>query len=226
MNKKLIYNYHSSNGRSSSGIIILRYRGGGHKYLYRKINCKSRIETRILTIEYDPNRTSFICFTHSIKGKKYFILYSRGIKIGTLITTSNINIGNSIVLEKISLGSTIHNIEINLGKGGQLVKSAGCMSKIISKDGNSVSIKLPSKKISSINSKCYASLGQVGNLKVLNNNNKNNKKAGYKRWIGKKPKVRGTAMNAVDHPHGGGKGKSSIGKKKPSTIWGYRKNKN
>nr|WJE89163.1 ribosomal protein L2 [Thonningia sanguinea]WJE89180.1 ribosomal protein L2 [Thonningia sanguinea] len=221
MHKKLIYNYHSSNGRSSSGVIILRYRGGGHKNLSRKINFKSRIETRILTIEYDPNRTSFICFTHSIKGIKYFILYSRGIKIGTLITTNTINIGNSLVLEKIPLGSTIHNIEINFGKGGQLVKSAGCMSKIISKDGKSVSIKLPSKKIYSINSKCYASLGQVGNLKVLNNNNK---KAGYKRWIGRKPKVRGTAMNAVDHPHGGGKGKSSIGKKKPSTIWGYRKN--
>uniref|UniRef100_A0A3S5XHJ8 Ribosomal protein L2 n=1 Tax=Balanophora laxiflora TaxID=1128103 RepID=A0A3S5XHJ8_9MAGN len=226
-------------GKNSSGIIILKYRNIGHKNLYRKIiiNINNKfIFGKIITIEYDPNRNSYICFINiyyyncnniykKIKNKKKFIIYIYGLKIGNIIkfNNNNIKIGNIILLKNIPLGTIISNIKIikNFNKKFKiLVKSAGCFSKILFKNNNSISIKLPSKKIFQISNKYYANIGQIGNLKFKN---KKFLKAGCKCWIGKKSIVRGSAMNPVDHPHGGGKGKSSIGKKKPSTFWGYKK---
>nr|YP_010362148.1 ribosomal protein L2 [Balanophora yakushimensis]UNQ87790.1 ribosomal protein L2 [Balanophora yakushimensis] len=237
-------------GKNSSGIIILKYRNIGHKNLYRKIiinynnykNIYNKFKKgKIITIEYDPNRNSYICFINiyyynynniynNKKIKKKFILYIYGLKIGNIIKfiennkNNNIKIGNIFLLKNIPIGTIISNIKIKKNYNNKLkilVKSAGCFSKILLKNNNSISLKLPSKKIFQIfSNKYYANIGQIGNLKFKN---KKYLKAGCKCWIGKKSIVRGSAMNPVDHPHGGGKGKSSIGKKKPSTFWGYKK---
>uniref|UniRef100_A0A3S5XHK4 Ribosomal protein L2 n=1 Tax=Balanophora reflexa TaxID=533299 RepID=A0A3S5XHK4_9MAGN len=245
-NKINIIKYIYKKGKNSSGIIILKYRNIGHKNLYRKIiinfiNLKKKNFNKfgkIIAIEYDPNRNSYICFIYlyyninkNLINKKKYIIYIYGLKIGNIINyflkNNNIKIGNILFLYNIPLGTIISNINIKKKKLLNnnlkiLVKSAGCLSKIIFKNKNSISIKLPSKKIIQISNKFCANIGQIGNLKFKN---KKFLKAGCKYWIGKKPIIRGSAMNPVDHPHGGGKGKSSIGKKKSSTFWGYKKKK-
>nr|YP_009667938.1 ribosomal protein L2 [Radula japonica]QCW58713.1 ribosomal protein L2 [Radula japonica] len=221
--KKLTYKKNRKYGRNNRGIITNKHRGGGHKRLYRVIDIqrnKENISGKIKTIEYDPNRNAYICLTNYENGEKKYILYPRNSKIGDIIVSgakSSISIGNTLPLANIPLGTTIHNIEIKPGKGGQLVRAAGTIAKIIAKEGFFVTLRLPSGEIRLISQKCLATIGQIGNIDA---NNIRIGKAGSKRWLGKRPKVRGVVMNPIDHPHGGGEGKVPIGRKKPLTPWG------
>nr|YP_009435709.1 ribosomal protein L2 [Lobelia thermalis]YP_009435734.1 ribosomal protein L2 [Lobelia thermalis]ATG25710.1 ribosomal protein L2 [Lobelia thermalis]ATG25737.1 ribosomal protein L2 [Lobelia thermalis] len=221
----LIYGQHlCGKGRNARGIITSGHRGGGHKRLYRKIDFRRNekdIDGRIVTIEYDPNRNAYICLIHYGDGEKRYILHPRGAIIGDTIVSGTevpIKMGNALPLTNMPLGTAIHNIEITLGKGGQLARAGGAVAKLIANEGKSATVKLPSGEVRLISKKCSATVGQVGNLGVKQ---KSLGRAGSKRWLGKRPVVRGVAMNAVDHPHGGGEGKAPIGRKKPTTPWGY-----
>jgi large subunit ribosomal protein L2 len=221
--KKLTFRQHNKQGRNNQGIITSRYRGGGHKRLYRQIDFrrnKKNILGKITTIEYDPNRTANICLVSYEDGEKRYILHPRGIKIGDTIISSNetpILIGNALPLTSIPLGTAIHNIEITPGKGGQLVRTAGSVAKLIAKEGQLATLRLPSGEVRLVSQNSLATIGQIGNADV---NNKSMGKAGSKRWLGKRPRVRGVVMNPIDHPHGGGEGRAPIGRKKPLTPWG------
>nr|YP_009459181.1 ribosomal protein L2 [Quercus tungmaiensis]AUS84180.1 ribosomal protein L2 [Quercus tungmaiensis] len=233
----LIYGqHHCSKGRNARGIITAGHRGGGHKRLYRKIDFRRNekdIYGRIVTIEYDPNRNAYICLIHYGDGEKRYILHPRGAIIGDTIVSGTevpIKMGNALPLEVLidqkeeststdmPLGTAIHNIEITLGKGGQLARAAGAVAKLIAKEGKSATLKLPSGEVRLISKNCSATVGQVGNVGV---NQKSLGRAGSKCWLGKRPVVRGVVMNPVDHPHGGGEGRAPIGRKKPATPWGY-----
>nr|YP_010252229.1 ribosomal protein L2 [Strobilanthes crispa]QTX94927.1 ribosomal protein L2 [Strobilanthes crispa] len=235
--KNLIYGqHHCGKGRNARGIITARHRGGGHKRLYRKIDFRRNeqyIYGRIVTIEYDPNRNACICLIHYGGGEKRYILHPRGALIGDTIVSGTevpIKMGNALPLRVLidqkeeststdmPLGTAIHNIEITLGKGGQLVRAAGAVAKLIAKEGESATFKLPSGEVRLISKSCSATVGQVGNVGA---NQKSLGRAGSKRWLGKRPVVRGVVMNPVDHPHGGGEGRAPIGRKKPTTPWGY-----
>nr|YP_010977381.1 ribosomal protein L2 [Caroxylon nitrarium]YP_010977405.1 ribosomal protein L2 [Caroxylon nitrarium]WOA00523.1 ribosomal protein L2 [Caroxylon nitrarium]WOA00547.1 ribosomal protein L2 [Caroxylon nitrarium] len=211
-------------GRNARGIITARHRGGGHKRLYRKIDFRRNekdIYGRIVTIEYDPNRNAYICLIHYGDGEKRYILHPRGAIIGDTIVSGTevpIKMGNALPLTDMPLGTAIHNIEITLGKGGQLARAAGAVAKLIAKEGKSATLKLPSGEVRLISKNCSATVGQVGNVGV---NQKRLGRAGSKRWLGKRPVVRGVVMNPVDHPHGGGEGRAPIGRKNPTTPWGY-----
>nr|YP_009869909.1 ribosomal protein L2 [Cratoxylum cochinchinense]YP_009869930.1 ribosomal protein L2 [Cratoxylum cochinchinense]YP_010361221.1 ribosomal protein L2 [Cratoxylum sumatranum]YP_010361242.1 ribosomal protein L2 [Cratoxylum sumatranum]YP_010361304.1 ribosomal protein L2 [Cratoxylum pruniflorum]YP_010361324.1 ribosomal protein L2 [Cratoxylum pruniflorum]YP_010361386.1 ribosomal protein L2 [Cratoxylum maingayi]YP_010361407.1 ribosomal protein L2 [Cratoxylum maingayi]YP_010361552.1 ribosomal prot len=221
----LIYGQHRcGKGRNARGIITVRHRGGGHKRLYRKIDFRRNekdIYGRIVTIEYDPNRNAYICLIHYGDGEKRYILHPRGAIIGDTIISGTevpIKMGNALPLTDMPLGTAIHNIEITLGRGGQLARAAGAVAKLIAKEGKSATLKLPSGEVRLISKNCSATVGQVGNARVKQ---KNLGRAGSKCWLGKRPVVRGVVMNPVDHPHGGGEGKAPIGRKKPATPWGY-----
>nr|YP_010881301.1 ribosomal protein L2 [Fossombronia foveolata]WIA67254.1 ribosomal protein L2 [Fossombronia foveolata] len=222
--KKLTSNKHLSRGRNNRGVITSRHRGGGHKRLYRKIDFrrdKRDVLGKIETVEYDPNRNAYICLINYEDGEKRYILYPRGIAVGSIITSSTkapISIGNTLPLTNIPLGTSIHNVEITPGKGGQLVRAAGAVAKIVAKEDQLVTLRLPSGEVRLISQKCSATIGQIGNADA---NNRRMGKAGSKRWLGKRPKVRGVVMNPVDHPHGGGEGRVPIGRKKPLTPWGH-----
>nr|YP_009549139.1 ribosomal protein L2 [Haplopteris elongata]AYW16201.1 ribosomal protein L2 [Haplopteris elongata] len=222
--KKLIYGKISKSGRNNRGIITSRHRGGAHKRLYRIIDFrrdKINVTGRVASIEYDPNRNTYICLINYADGEKRYILHPKGLNIGDMITSGpdgSISIGNALPLTKMPLGTIIHNVELKSGKGGQLVRAAGTIAKIIAKEGQLATLKLPSSEIRLVPKDCFASIGRVGNTDI---NNKGLKKAGSNRWLGKRPKVRGSAMNPVDHPHGGGEGKTPIGRKKPLTPWGH-----
>nr|YP_010214120.1 ribosomal protein L2 [Cecarria obtusifolia]UBN07846.1 ribosomal protein L2 [Cecarria obtusifolia] len=223
----LIYGQHRcGKGRNARGIITAGHRGGGHKRLYRKIDFRRNekdIYGRIVTIEYDPNRNAYICLIHYGDGEKRYILHPRGVIIGETIVSGTevpIKMGNALPLTDMPLGTAIHNIEITLGKGGQLARAAGAVAKLIAKEGKSATLKLPSGEVRLISQNCSATVGQVGERRELNPQ-KSLGKAGYKRWLGKRPIVRGIVMNPVDHPHGGGEGRSPIGRTKPTTPWGY-----
>lgn len=211
-------------GRNARGIITARHRGGGHKRLYRQIDFQRNekdIYGKIVTIEYDPNRNASICLIHYGDGEKRYILHPRGALIGDTIISGTgvpIKMGNALPLTSIPLGTAIHNIEITLGKGGQLARAAGAVAKLIAKEGNWATLKLPSGEVRLISPNCSATVGQVGNVGMTH---KSLGRAGSKRWLGKRPVVRGVVMNPVDHPHGGGEGKAPIGKKRPTTPWGY-----
>ncbi|KAG2407878.1 50S ribosomal protein [Vigna angularis] len=234
----LIYGQHRcGKGRNARGIITAGHRGGGHKRLYRQIDFRrneKNIYGRIVTIEYDPNRNASICLIHYGDGEKKYILHPRGAIIGDTIVSGTevpIKMGNALPLKEVlidqkeeststdmPLGTAIHNIEITLGKGGQLARAAGAVAKLIAKEGKSATLKLPSGEVRLISKNCSATVGQVGNVGV---NQKNLGRAGSKCWLGKRPIVRGVVMNPVDHPHGGGEGRAPIGRKKPATPWGF-----
>nr|QAA12262.1 ribosomal protein L2 [Rhus chinensis] len=234
----LIYGQHRcGKGRNARGIITAGHRGGGHKRLYRKIDFRRNekdIYGRIVTIEYDPNRNAYICLIHYGDGEKRYILHPRGAIIGDTIVSGTevpIKMGNALPLSGVlidqkdeststdmPLGTAIHNIEITLGKGGQLARAAGAVAKLIAKEGKSATLKLPSGEVRLISKNCSATVGQVGNVGV---NQKSLGRAGSKCWLGKRPVVRGVVMNPVDHPHGGGEGRAPIGRKRPATPWGY-----
>ena len=210
-------------GRNNRGVITIKGRGGGHKRKYRIIDFKrkeSSISAKVAAIEYDPNRNARIALLQYSDGSKRYIISPRSLRIGMSVysgTNVPIEVGNSMPLEYIPLGSIIHNVELTLGKGGQIARAAGTYAQLIAKEGDFVTLKLPSNEVRLVNKKCYATLGQVGNIESINITLG---KAGRSRWLGKKPKVRGVVKNPIDHPHGGGEGRSPIGRAKPVTPWG------
>jgi len=221
--KSLLRRNHRKKGRNNRGIITIRHRGGGHKRRYRLIDFKRnkiKIKGRIDSIEYDPNRNARIALVQYLDGEKRYILHPKNLKVGDyIISGSNIplNIGNSMPLEEIPLGTFIHNIELIPKKGGQIVRSAGTSAKILAKEGNYITLRLPSKEIRLLRKECHATIGEVSNNDIFL---VQSGKAGRTRWLGKRPTVRGSVMNPCDHPHGGGEGRTSIGRIKPLTPWG------
>ena len=209
-------------GRNNKGHITTRHQGGGHKRRYRRIDFrrdKFGVPGKITTIEYDPNRTCRIALVTYADGEKRYILQPMGVKVGdTLIAGDSVDIlpGNCLPLKNIPLGTQIHNVELRPGKGGQMARSAGASVQVVAKEGDYVSVKMPSGEIRKINVECVATIGQVGNL---DHENVSIGKAGRSRWLGRKPHVRGVAMNPVDHPLGGGEGKTSGGRH-PVSPWG------
>mmetsp|Transcript_38392 Transcript_38392/g.93254 ORF Transcript_38392/g.93254 Transcript_38392/m.93254 type:complete len:275 (+) Transcript_38392:1118-1942(+) len=220
--RSLTFGIKRCSGRNNRGIITLKGRGGSHKRRYRVIDFRRKDSgvANVASIEYDPNRNARIALLHYANGSKKYIIAPRALKVGTTVCAgleSPIEIGNAMPLEFIPLGSIVHNVELTLGKGGQIARAAGTYAQLVAKEGNFVTLKLPSNEIRLINKKCYATLGQVGNVEFIN---VTLGKAGRKRWLGKRPKVRGVVQNPVDHPHGGGEGRSPIGRSKPVTPWG------
>nr|YP_010835596.1 ribosomal protein L2 [Ulva meridionalis]WFS80064.1 ribosomal protein L2 [Ulva meridionalis] len=221
--KSLTFWLFRSKGRNNRGVITSRHRGGGHKRLYRLIDFKRNkigINGKVKTIEYDPNRKARIALLIHDDGSKSYILHPRGLKINQSVLASpsaTISIGNCLPLKFIPLGTEVHNIELKPGSGGKLARSAGCVAQIVAKENNYVTLRLPSGEVRLLSQNCWATIGQVGNVEA---NNIRIGKAGAMRWLGKRPKVRGIAMNPCDHAHGGGEGRSPIGRKKPVSLWG------
>jgi len=221
--KSLLIHKHRMKGRNNQGVITIRHKGGGHKKRYRIIDFKRNkfnIAGKVVSIEYDPNRNARIALIHYTDGEKRYILHPRSLQVGSKVYSgqnAKIEVGHCLPLGKIPLGTAVHNIEITAGKGGQIVRAAGTYAQIVAKEGDFTTLKLPSSEVRAIHKKCCATIGQVGNIDA---GNVTIGKAGRNRWLGKKPTVRGTVMNPVDHPHGGGEGRSPIGKKHPVTPWG------
>jgi large subunit ribosomal protein L2 len=221
--RRLISYKHRLKGRNNKGRITIRHKGGGHKKLYRIIDFKRNklnILGKVSSIEYDPNRNTRIALIKYKDGEKRYILYPQNLKLNDYISSgpnAEIKIGNSLSLEYIPLGLDVHNIELTPKKGGQIVRAAGTSAKILAKKGNYVTLRLPSKEIRIVRKECFATIGILGNE---NHKNLILGKAGRARWLGIRPTVRGVAMNPCDHPHGGGEGRSPIGRTRPMTPWG------
>nr|YP_009297320.1 ribosomal protein L2 [Porphyridium sordidum]AOM66663.1 ribosomal protein L2 [Porphyridium sordidum] len=221
--KSLLRSKNVSAGRNNRGIITCRHKGGGHKKRYRIIDFKRNlrdINGTVTTVEYDPNRNSRIALINYTNGVKRYILYPRSLEIGATISSGEnapISVGNSLPLYNIPLGAAVHNIEMTPNRGGQLVRAAGTYAQLVAKEGKLVTLKLPSGEVRMVPNTCYATIGQIGNIDA---SNISIGKAGRSRWLGKRPQVRGVAMNPVDHPHGGGEGRSPIGRPRPVTPWG------
>lgn len=220
--KSLTIGLTKKGGRNNTGRITARRRGGGHKRLYRIIDFKrdkQDIMAKVVSVEYDPNRSANIALLAYEDGEKRYILAPHTIKTGQKVVSSekaDIKVGNATYLRDIPDGTIIHNIELKMGKGGQLARAAGAYAQLMAKEGEYALLKLPSGEMRRIHKNCMATIGQVGNLEA---ENISIGKAGRKRWMGRRPKVRGVAMNPIDHPHGGGEGKSSGGRH-PVTPWG------
>jgi large subunit ribosomal protein L2 len=212
----------SSGGRNHHGHITMRRRGGGHKRQYRIIDFrrdKHGVKGKIAEIEYDPNRSANIALVFYADGEKRYILHPRGLQVGDSIEAgpgSDIRTGNALPLAEIPLGTTVHNVELRAGKGGQMARSAGAGVQVVAKEGDHVTLRLPSTEVRLVRRECMATIGQIGNV---DHSKQSIGKAGANRWRGKRPKVRGVAMNPVDHPLGGGEGKSSGGRH-PVSPWG------
>ncbi|HJV47034.1 MAG TPA: 50S ribosomal protein L2 [Bacillota bacterium] len=210
-------------GRNNQGKLTVRHQGGGHKRQYRIIDFKRNkdgIPGRVATIEYDPNRTANIALINYADGEKRYIIAPNGLKVGDVIESgvnADIKVGNALPLANMPVGTTIHNIELKPGKGGQMVRSAGSSAQLLGRDGDYAIIRLASGEIRKVRQECRATIGQVGNPdhELINVG-----KAGRNRWLGKRPTVRGSVMNPVDHPHGGGEGRAPIGRKSPLSPWG------
>jgi large subunit ribosomal protein L2 len=221
--KSLTRSLHRAKGRNNRGVITCRHRGGGHKRLYRQIDFRRNkydMNAEVRTIEYDPNRNARIALVQYEDGEKRYILQPTGLQVGDTIiaSTSAPNaIGNSLPLAAMPLGVQIHNIEVHPKKGGQLVRSAGGVAQLVAKEGDFVTVRLPSGEVRLLNNQCWATIGQVGNSEVMN---LSMGKAGRSRWLGRRPTVRGSVMNPVDHPHGGGEGRCPVGRSQPMTPWG------
>jgi large subunit ribosomal protein L2 len=220
--KPLLEPLKKSGGRNNTGEVTSWWRGGGHKRQYRVIDFKRdklEIPGKVSTVEYDPYRSARIALVTYADGEKRYILHPVGVKVGdTIVSGVNVDIlpGNSLPLKNIPLGTMIHNVELKPGKGGQIARSAGSSVQLVAKEGEYASVKMPSGEIRLISIECFATVGQVGNI---DHENVSVGKAGRNRWKGKKPHVRGVAMNPVDHPLGGGEGKTSGGRH-PVTPWG------
>jgi large subunit ribosomal protein L2 len=221
--KSLIKPNFRKKGRNNRGVITIRHRGGGHKKRYRVIDFKRNktgIPARILSVEYDPYRNARIALVCYEDGEKSYVLHPQTLKVGSIISSgkeASITIGNNLPLADIPLGLDVHNIELRPNKGGQIVRAAGTSARILAKEGLYVTLRLPSKEIRLVRKECTATIGIVSNS--FSNKIKIGK-AGRKRWLGIRPTVRGIAMNPCDHPHGGGEGRSPIGRKRPITPWG------
>mgnify|MGYP006266886825 CR=1 FL=1 len=214
---------HNAKGRNNRGVVTSRHRGGGHKRLYRQIDFrrdKHNIPAKVAAIEYDPNRNTRIALLFYQDGEKRYIIAPAGLEIGKTIIAgvdAPFEVGNALPLGRIPLGTEVHNIELVPGRGGQMVRAAGGSAQVVAKEGNYVTLKLPSKEVRMVRKECYATIGKVGNADVRN---VKLGKAGRSRHLGRKPHVRGGAMNPVDHPHGGGEGRAPIGRSGPVTPWG------
>lgn len=228
--KKLVSSISRSTGRNNRGIITSGQKGGGHKQKYRFIEFKRAIPQNkestsskvavVKSIEYDPNRNARIALICYEDGRKSYILHPVGLTVGSRVIASEqapSTVGNALPLKNLPLGVEVHNIELHPGKGGQIARAAGAVAQIIAKEGNFVTLRLPSGEIRLISNKCWAVVGQVGNIESMNHKIG---KAGRNRWLGKRPHVRGAAKNPVDHPHGGGEGRVGIGHVHPLTPWG------
>jgi large subunit ribosomal protein L2 len=220
--KRLVKGLPSRAGRDGRGRISVRRRGGRHKRRYRLIDFRREkigVPGKVTAVEYDPNRSANIALIHYADGDKRYILAPKGISLGQVVMSgpdAPLEVGNALPLEQIHLGMTVHNVELQLGKGGQLVRSAGTSATIAAKEGDYVTLRLPSGEMRMVFRKCVATIGEVGNEDHMN---VSLGKAGRSRWLGRRPSVRGVAMNPHDHPHGGGEGKSSGGRH-PVTPWG------
>ncbi len=231
--KSLTTGLSKTGGRNNNGRITTRHRGGGHKKRYRLVDFKRNkldIKATVERLEYDPNRTAFIALINYEDGQKSYILAPSKIKVGDVVVSSeaaDIKIGNTLPIRKIPVGTIVHNIEMKIGKGGQIARAAGAYAQILGRDGGYAQLRLNSGEIRVVNENCFATIGTVSNA---DHSNSNYGKAGRKRWMGIRPTVRGVAMNPVDHPHGGGEGKTSGGRH-PVSPWGvptkgYRTRKN
>jgi len=210
-------------GRNNQGRMTVRHQGGGHKRLYRIIDFKRNkdgIVAKVATIEYDPNRSARIALLHYEDGEKRYILAPNGLKVDDKIMSgpeADIKVGNALPIKNIPVGTQLHNIELKIGKGGQMVRSAGASAQLMAKEGEHALLRLPSGELRKVHINCKATIGQVGNLE---HENITIGKAGRSRWLGIRPANRGVAMNPCDHPHGGGEGHSPVGRKHPVTPWG------
>lgn len=221
--KSLLKKNHRNKGRNNQGLITIRHRGGGHKKRYRLIDFqrnKHNIEAKVASIEYDPNRNARIALLHYQDGEKRYILHPTSLNVGDKIVSGSgvaLTTGNALPLGEIPLGTSIHNIELIPNRGGQIVRSAGTSAKIVAKEGNYITLRLPSKEIRLIRKECFATIGEISNNQSFL---ERSGKAGRTRWLGIRPRVRGSVMNACDHPHGGGEGRAPIGHPQPLTPWG------
>jgi large subunit ribosomal protein L2 len=220
--KSLVKPLKKSGGRNCYGRVTTRHRGGGHKRRYRIIDFKRNkleVPAKVASIEYDPNRTVHIALLHYLDGEKRYILAPQDLQVGDMVVSSgeaDIKPGNSLPLKNIPAGSLVHNVELKPGKGGQMARAAGAAAQLMAKEGKQAHLKLPSGEVRMVSLDCRATIGQLGNAEQ---ENVSLGKAGRRRWQGKRPRVRGVAMNPVDHPMGGGEGKSSGGRH-PVTPWG------
>ncbi|WP_040572669.1 50S ribosomal protein L2 [Selenomonas flueggei] len=221
--KSLTVRLTKTGGRNQQGKLTVRHRGGGHKRLYRIIDfkrMKDGIPARVATIEYDPNRSARIALLNYADGEKRYILAPNGLKVGDVVESgaeADIKPGNALPLKNIPLGTVIHAVELKIGKGAQLVRSAGTSAQLMAKEGDYALLRMPSGEIRRVHVNCRATIGEVGNLE---HENITIGKAGRSRWLGRRPETRGIAMNPNDHPHGGGEGRSPVGRKSPMTKWG------
>ena len=221
--KSLLVSLKKNSGRNAQGKITVRHRGGGNRRKYRIIDFKRNkdgIPAKVATIEYDPNRTANIALLHYADGEKAYILAPVGLEVGTTVLsgpTADIKPGNAMALKDMPVGTVIHNIELKPGKGAQLVRSAGVSAQLMAKEGKKALLRLPSGEMRYVSIECKATIGQVGNVE---HGNVVIGKAGRKRHMGIRPTVRGSVMNPCDHPHGGGEGRTSIGRPSPVTPWG------
>ncbi|MFR7873097.1 50S ribosomal protein L2 [Peptoniphilus sp. HMSC062D09] len=223
--KSLLVSFNRTAGRNSQGRITSRHRGGGVKRKYRIIDLKrdkDNIPAKVQAIEYDPYRTAYIALLSYADGEKRYIIQPNGLKVGDIVesgTDADIKVGNALMLADIPVGTTVHNIEMTPGKGGQIARSAGSSAQLMAKEGKYAQLRLPSGEFRLVNQRCKATIGQVGNISheliTLG-------KAGKSRYLGNRPHVRGSAMNPVDHPHGGGEGRTPVGRPSPMTPWGKK----
>ncbi len=223
--KSLLVNLVKTGGRNNQGVITTRHIGGGHKNRYRIVDFKRNkdgIPAKVATIEYDPNRNANICLLNYRDGEKRYIIAPKDIKVGDEIVSGesvDIKTGNALVLKNIPEGTVIHNIELKPGRGGQMCRAAGTSAQVLGKEGKYVTLRLASGEMRKVLETCRATIGTVGNEEF---NLINYGKAGKKRWFGVRPTVRGSVMNPVDHPHGGGEGKTPVGRDAPRTPWGKK----
>ena len=223
--KSLLVSMSKTAGRNSQGRITSRHRGGGVKRKYRIIDLKrdkDNIPAKVTAIEYDPFRTAYIALLSYADGEKRYIIQPNGLKVGDVVESgsdADIKVGNALMLADIPVGTTVHNVEMTPGRGGQIARSAGSSAQLMAKEGKYAQLRLPSGEFRLINQRCKATIGQVGNISheliTLG-------KAGKSRYLGKRPHVRGSAMNPVDHPHGGGEGRTPVGRPSPMTPWGKK----
>lgn len=221
--KSLVVSLKKTGGRNQQGRLTVRHQGGGHKRLYRIIDFKRNkdgVFAKVATIEYDPNRSARIALLHYVDGEKRYILAPNGLKVGDKVVSgpdADIKPGNALPIKNIPVGTMLHNIELKIGKGGQMVRSAGASAQLMAKEGDYALLRMPSGELRKVHVNCRATIGQVGNLE---HENITLGKAGRSRWLGIRPENRGVAMNPNDHPHGGGEGRSPVGRKNPVTKWG------
>ena len=223
--KSLLVSFNKTAGRNSQGRITSRHRGGGVKRKYRIIDLKrdkDNIPAKVQAIEYDPYRTAYIALLSYADGEKRYIIQPNGLKVGDIVESgsdADIKVGNALMLADIPVGTTVHNIEMTPGKGGQIARTAGSSAQLMAKEGKYAQLRLPSGEFRLVNQRCKATIGQVGNISheliTLG-------KAGKSRYLGNRPHVRGSAMNPVDHPHGGGEGRTPVGRPSPMTPWGKK----